>query len=390
MENCNHKQTYLQNIRALKSIDMTKRYFTLLTLTVVLAACGGGDKAAELQKLKKEKAALDQKITKLETELNSKDSSQVKMKSVTVANVEDTLFEHYIDVQGSVDARENVNASARSQGGVITAILVKEGQQVGKGQTLAQIDDQVMKASVAELKSSLELANIAFEKQDRLWAQKIGTEMQYLSAKNQKEGLERKLATLNSQIDMNRIVSPISGTVDAVIAKVGDIASPQMPSFRVVNSSNLKVVADVTESYAGKVKNGDQVVVVFPDINKEIRTRISFASKTIDPLSRTIKVEIPLSADPALRPNMIAQLRIVDYVSPNAVVIPVGVLQYSNGKPYVIVAQNNGGKLVAQRKDVELGRTYNNLAEVKSGLQAGQKIVTTGFQGLNDNDLIKL
>ncbi|WP_295127793.1 efflux RND transporter periplasmic adaptor subunit [uncultured Chitinophaga sp.] len=368
---------------------MTKRYFSLLMFTAILAACGGGeDKSAEkLQKLKKERAELDTEIAALEKK--TKDTSNVKQKTVTISVVKDTLFEHYIDVQGSVDARENVDVSAKSPG-VITNIYVKEGQQVSKGQTLAQIDDAVMRSNIAELKTQMELANIAFDKQQRLWNQKIGTEMQYLTAKNQKEGLEKRMATMNDQLALNRIVSPISGTVDAVIAKLGDQAAPGAPSFRVVNTSNLKVVANVAESYAGKVKTGDPVVIVLPDINKEIRTKISFASKVIDPLSRTIKVEIPLSADVNLRPNMIAQLKIVDYIAKQAVVVPVGVLQYSMGKPYVITAKTSNGKLVAERKDVELGHTYNDKAEIKSGLAAGDQIVTAGFQGLNNNDLIKL
>lgn len=369
---------------------MIKRYFSLLMFTAVLAACGGGEEKnpeKKLLKLKQDRAKLDKEIAELEKK--TKDTANVKQKTVTVATVQDTLFEHYIDVQGSIDARENVDVSAKSPG-VITNIYVREGQQVSKGQTLAQIDDQVMRSNIAEVKTQMDLANIAFEKQQRLWNQKIGTEMQYLTAKNQKESLERRLATLNDQLALNRIVSPISGTVDAVIAKLGDQAAPGAPSFRVVNTSNLKVVANVAESYAGKVKTGDPVVIVLPDIKKEIRTKIAFASKVIDPLSRTIKVEIPLSPDANLRPNMIAQLKIVDYVASNAVVVPVGVLQYSMGKPYVITAGNSNGKMIAQRKNVELGRTYNDKAEIKSGLQAGEKIVTTGFQGLNDNDLIKL
>jgi RND family efflux transporter MFP subunit len=158
----------------------------------------------------------------------------------------------------------------------------------------------------------------------------------------------------------------------------------------VVNVNNLKVTANVAEAYAGLLKTGDAVIISFPDINKEIRSNISFASRTIDPLSRTIKIEVPLKADNTLRPNMIAHIRIVDYIAKNAVVIPVNVIQYTSGKPYVIVAQNANGKMVAQRKTIELGRTYNDRAEIKNGLAEGDKIITTGFQGLNDDDLIKL
>jgi len=371
---------------------MTKRYFVVPFLALLLAACGGGDSskngAAKLEQLKQQKAKLETEIAALEKEVNKNDTS-AKVKTVSIANVEDTLFEHFIDVQGSVDARENVNVTSKVPG-IITAIYVKEGQFVKQGETLAQVDDQVLKAGMAELRTQLELVTTLYEKQKNLWSQKIGSEVQYLSAKNNKESLERKMATMQDQLSQTRIISPISGTVDAVIAKIGDAAQPGAPAFRVVNSNNLKVVANVAESYAGKIKTGDEVVVVFPDIQKEMRTRITFASRLIDPLSRTIKVEVALKPDAALRPNMIARIRIIDYVAKNAVVIPVNVIQYSMGKPYVIVAKESNGKQTAQRRDLEVGHTYNDMAEIKSGLQAGDKIITMGYQGLNDNDLIKL
>jgi membrane fusion protein, multidrug efflux system len=361
---------------------MLKRYLPAVLITAFLVACGGGSKD-NLESLKKQKAEIEAKIAKLEKE-NPKADTLKKKKTVILSPVQDTVFEHYIDIQGNVDARENVNVSARTPG-VIIGIYVKEGQSVSKGQTLAQVDDQILKANMAELRTQLDLANTLFQKQQNLWNQKIGSEVQYLNAKNQKESLERKMATLNDQAGQAKIISPINGTVDAVIAKLGDNAAPGAPAFRVVNNSNLRVVANVAEAFAGKVKTGDAVVLKFPDINKEVRTRIGFAARVIDPLSRTIKIEVPLSADPALRPNMIAQIKIIDYTAANAIVIPVNVIQYSLGKPYVIVEKNG----VAKRREVEMGNTYNDKAEIKGGLQVGENIVTTGYQGLNDNDLIK-
>lgn len=369
---------------------MNKRYlFIVPVLSVVIAACGGGgNKVQQLEKLKQERTALDTKIAALEKEVGKKDTV-ARMKDVTVSAVIDTVFEHYIDVQGSVDARENVNVSARAMG-VITAIYVREGQQVSKGQTLAQVDDQVLKANMAELHTQMDLANILFEKQKNLWNQKIGSEVQYLNAKNQKEALERKMATLQDQLSQTRIIAPIAGTVDAVIAKVGDNAAPGNPTFRVVNANNLKVTANVAEAYAGLLKTGDRVILSFPDINREIKTNIAFASRTIDPLSRTIKIEVPLKPDNAIRPNMIAHIKIVDYTASNAVVIPVNLIQYSSGKPFVMVAADKNGQLASLRRTIEVGRTYNDKAEIKDGLKAGDRIITTGYQGLNDNDLIKL
>lgn len=368
---------------------MSKIYRPALLIVMLMAACGSPSPEEQLAKLKKEEATLKQKIAKLEKETNKSDTAERKKKSVIVAAVQDTVFEHYIDVQGSIDARENVSVSAKMPG-IVTAIYVKEGQAVKKGQALAQVDDQILRANVAELRTQMDLANTLFLKQQNLWNQKIGSEVQYLNAKNQKESLERKMATLNDQLAQTRIVSPINGTVDAVIVKLGDNAAPGSPAFHVVNGSNLRVLANVAEAYASKVKTGDQVVLDFPDIDKNLRTKIGFASKVIDQTSRTIKVEVPLQNDPDLRPNMIARMKIIDYVAPNAIVIPVNIIQYSLGKPYVIIAQKQNGNMIAKRREIEMGRTYNDKAEIKGGLKAGEQIVTIGYQGLNDNDLIQL
>lgn len=368
---------------------MSKIYRPALLIVALMAACGNPSPEQQLAELKKEEATIKQKIAQLEKQVHKTDTTERKKKSVIVSVVQDTLFEHYIDVQGSIDARENVAVSAKMPG-IVTAIYVKEGQAVSKGQALAQVDDQILRSNAAELRTQIDLANILFLKQQNLWNQKIGSEVQYLNAKNQKETLERQMATLNDQISQAKIISPINGTVDAVIVKLGDNAAPGSPAFHVVNGSNLRVLANVAEAYASKVKTGDQVVLDFPDIDKNIRTKIGFASKVIDQTSRTIKVEVPLQNDPALRPNMIARLKIIDYVAPKAIVIPVNIIQYSLGKPYVIIAQQQNGKMVAKRREIEMGRTYNDKAEIKGGLQAGEQIVTIGYQGLNDNDLIQL
>jgi membrane fusion protein, multidrug efflux system len=368
---------------------MSKIYRPALLIFTLMAACSSPTPEARLAELKQQEATLKQEIAKLEKETQKTDTTARKKKSVIVSAVRDTVFEHYIDVQGSIDARENVSVSSKLPG-IVTAIYVKEGQHVSKGQTLAQVDDQILRANMAELRTQLDLSTTMFEKQQNLWNQKIGSEVQYLNAKNQKESLERKMSTLNDQMSQARIISPINGTVDAVIIKLGDNAAPGSPAFRVVNGSDLRVIANVAEAYASKIKTGDQVVLDFPDISKNIRTKIGFASKVIDPTSRTIKIEVPLQNDAELRPNMIARLKIIDYVAPKAIVIPVNIIQYSLGNPYVIVAQNQSGKMIAKRREIELGRTYNDKAEIKSGLQAGEQIVTIGYQGLNDNDLIQL
>lgn len=368
---------------------MSYKHSSALLFLLILVACGQPTAEEKLKQLKQKEADLKKEIAQLEKEVSKTDTAAKKMKSVVVTAVKDSVFEHYIDIQGAVDARENVNVSSKVPG-VITAIYVKEGQHVSKGQTLAQVDDQILRANVAELRTQLDLATTLYQKQQNLWKQQIGSEVQYLNAKNQKESLERKMATLNDQLSQAKIISPINGTVDAVISKLGDNAAPGAASFRVVNSANLRVLANVAEAYAGVVKTGDAVVVRFPDIDKELRTKIGFAAKAIDPVSRTIKIEVPMPNDAALRPNMIAQIKIIDYSTPHALVIPVNVIQYALGKSFVIVAEKSKDGLIAKRREVEVGRTYNDKAEIKGGLQVGDNVVTTGYQGLNDNDLIQL
>lgn len=361
----------------------------------LVTACGTSgsstDKQAQLEQLKSEKETIDEKIKSLEAEILAENPELARKKVYNVAI--DTIglqpFEHYIQVQGRIESEDNVTVSAESPG-IIRNILVKEGQRVRKGQTLAQIDNQVLKSSVAELKTALNLANTTYERQKNLWDQNIGTEFQFLQAKNNKERLEQQLNTLNEQIEMTKIKSPINGTVDAVIAKIGENTGPGVPSFRVVNLSDLSVKARITDSYSGMIKTGDEVIVSFPDIKKEIRSKVSFVSRVIDPDSRTFEIEINIPSLDQYRPNMVAVLKIVDYAAKEAVVIPINVVQEAEGEKYVFVAGEEKGKPVARHKPVEVGKTYNALAEVVSGLEAGEKLITTGYQNLTEGALIEV
>ncbi|HYH56685.1 MAG TPA: efflux RND transporter periplasmic adaptor subunit, partial [Anseongella sp.] len=289
-------------------------------MTFLATACGtSGDpenKQAQLEQLKKEREALDEKIKSLEAEVLAENPELVQKKvfNVAVDTVDLRPFEHYIQVQGRVESEDNIIVSAESPG-VIRNILVREGQRVSKGQVLAELDNKVLRSSIAELQTALNLANTTYERQKNLWDQNIGTEFQFLQAKNNKERLEQQLNTLNEQIDMTRIKSPINGTVDAVISKVGENAAPGSPSFRVVNFSDLSVNASITDSYAGMIKTGDEVIVSFPDIKTEIRSKVSFVSRVIDPDSRTFEIEVKIPSLDQYKPNMVAVLKIVDYAS---------------------------------------------------------------------------
>lgn len=349
----------------------------------LLAACSKPkDKKAELADLKKQRTELDAKIAKLEAEVGTKDS--VTTKDVTVFEVKKTAFNNYVEIQGKVDAEQNVQVNPEAQG-VVTRVYVSIGQNVSKGQVLAQIDDNVLRQSISQLQTQLDLATNLFNRQKNLWDQKIGTEVQYLNAKTQKEGLERQMNVLRSQQAMYKIKAPISGSVEQMDLKVGQAAAPGMTGIRIVNGNILKAKAQVAESYLGKISQGDDVKVIFPDIPDSLTTKVSFAAKVIDPASRSFNIEVKLPSNSKYRANMIAVLKVVDYKNPNAVVVPVSAIQNAENGQYVITVVD--GK--AKRTTVKTGRTIDGKTEILSGLNEGDKIVTTGIDDINEGDPVK-
>ena len=367
-----------------------KNQFTVMNKTIPFAlmllvgACAGKstDKNSELAKLKKERSELSSKISQLESEIGT--SSLSASKEVTVFAVTESSFKNYVEVQGVVDAEENVQVTPEAAG-VVTAVFANIGQAVKRGQVLAQIDDQVLNQNLAELQIQLQLANTLFARQKNLWDQKIGTEVQYLNARTQKEGAERRIATLRSQASMYKIKAPISGTIDAMDLKVGQAVMPGTSGIRVVNASNLKVKALVSESYAARVNQGDEVSIIFPDVPDTLNTKLSFAAKTIDPVTRSFNVEVKLPSKRVYRPNMLAVLKIVDYKNESALAIPVNSIQKAESGDYVFIAE--GGK--AKRVSIQTGKVSEGKAEIISGLKSGDKVITAGIQDLNDGDVVK-
>lgn len=372
-----------------KPINMKKVILSFVTICI-LVSCGSSDKQVQLDKLKKQRTEIDARIKTLETELAATGGNKEnkKTRSVLISSLNYQPFQHYIEVQGKVDGDENVSISAK-MGGAVSKILVKEGDNVTIGQVLAELDNQVALQGMEELKTALNFASTMYDKQKSLWDQKIGTEVQYLSAKNNKESLEKKLTTLQEQLEMMQLKSPINGTVDGIDIKIGQTIMPGMPAIRVVNLSNLKVKAEVAEAYSSKVKKGNDVLIYFPDMKKEIRSVIGYSAKVINNTTRTFMVESPLENSTEYHPNMIAILKIVDYKQDSSIVVPLNVIQNVGGSVYVYVAVNEGGKPVARKKEVAVGQIYNGNAEIISGLIKGDKLIVTGFQDLNDGELIK-
>ncbi len=359
-----------------------------LALIILMVACHQ-DKQAELVKMKKDRDALNEKIKTIEDELAKSDSSNLILGTrVAVTELKPSLFNHYIEVQGRVDGDENVNVSTQ-MGGIVNQIFVKEGDHVSKGQVLAKLDDKVLQKNLVELQTGYDFANSMYEKQKALWDQKIGSEVQYLTAKNNKEGLERRIATLKDQIAQMSITSPVDGNVEDIPLKVGQMMNPGLIAFRVVNFSTIKVMADIAEAYTSQVNNGDIVKVFFPDLKKEVVGKINFSSKFINPTNRTFSVTVRLAdVDPNLKANMIAVLKINDYQDKNALVVPINEVQTDKLGNYVLIAEKTGNRDIAKRIPIVCGVTYQGLTEIKSGLKTGDLVISDGYLDIENGQII--
>ena len=362
----------------------------IATIVAGCSATSSDDKKDQLAKLKTDQANIAKQIKKLEAEIARENPNEkvLKAKEVMTKTITPRSFNHYVQTQGIIESEENVQVSAKSAG-IVTQVFVREGEQVTKGQILAQIDNSLAIRGIDEIKASLELANTVYNRQKNLWDQKIGTEVQYLQAKNNKEGLERRLASLNEQNDMTRVKAPISGVVDAVDAKAGQNIAPGMPAFRVVNNSDLRLTANVSEAYVSKLKKGDKVIVTLPDLNKDIEAKVTFVGRNINQLSRTFAMEADLPSSPDLRPNMSAVIKVVYESYPSAITVPVNVVQDINGEKVVYVTEAKGDQTLARKRVVEVVGIFDDLAQLK-GVRAGEEIITTGFQGLSDGQNIKV
>ncbi|MFZ2907062.1 MAG: efflux RND transporter periplasmic adaptor subunit [Cyclobacteriaceae bacterium] len=377
----------------MKRSILTRSMFAILagSLLAACSATSSDDKTKQLEKLKTQQAEIAKQIEAIESELPADTTQSVNMKAkeVVITQVSVQSFNHYVQTQGLIEAEDNVMVGARTPG-VITNVHVREGQLVSKGQVLAQLDNTIVVRNIEGLKAQVELANSVFQRQKNLWDQKIGTEVQYLQAKANKENLEKQLASLEEQNDMTRIRAPFSGTVDEVMAKVGESASPQAPAFRIVNTSDLKLTAKVSEAYVTNIKVGNQAIVSIPELKKDLNARVTFVGRTIDPLSRTFGVEIKLSSYPELRPNMTGVVKVIYHTDSKAIVVPVNVVQSVNNEKIVYVAEVEGKNTVARKHVVEVIGVFDNQAQIKSGISAGDKVITFGYQGLSDGQAVKM
>lgn len=383
-----------------------------LVATVLIASCGGSkkddaaginDKKAALEKLKSEKAKNEAEIAKLQAELEKVDSATAnaaKIKLVGVAPVTTQDFKHYIDLQGKVDAENISYISPRMGPAQVKAVYVSQGQSVKKGQLLLRLDDAIMRQSVTAAKQQLEgiktqlgYAKNIYQRQQNLWKEGIGTEVQLITAKTNVTSLENQLSaagenikTMQEQLNTANVYSDVNGIADVVAIRVGETFSGMGatgPQIKIVNTSSLKVVVNVPENYLTRVRKGSPVVITIPDANKTINSSISLISQSIDPTQRGFIAEAKIPYDAVLKPSQSAVVKILDYAAANAIVIPVNVIQSDETGKYVFVlSKSSNGKTTAHRVVVTIGEVYGENVEIKAGLKAGDQLVTEGFQNL--------
>jgi len=371
------------------------RNFKLLLvggIFLTLAACSAKTddspeaKRQQLAKYKSERQELDEKIMKLENELDA--SKEFEYINIKTQNIEAQLFEHFIEVTGNVEADQEVNVSPEGSG-IIKEILVKEGQYVSRGTKLATLNTEMLDQNIEEAKIGLELARTTFERQKNLWDQKIGSEIQFLQAKTNKESLEKRLESLLAQKDMAQVKAPVDGTVDVIFQKKGEIAGPAMPFAKVVNISKIKVYGDIAETYLTKVNKQEDVFLEFPAINRQLTARIDQIGNYIDPNNRTFRVRINLNnPDGLIKPNMISKLKIRDYVSESAIVLPSLLVKHDFKGQYTFVVDNSRQEKRAKKVYIETGVSNNNVTEITAGIEPGMLIISEGFDQVIDGTLV--
>jgi RND family efflux transporter MFP subunit len=382
-------------------MTIMKHILVILLTGILLASCGSAkkddagdlsDKKAKLQKLKNEQKDLAAEITALEATIAKADPSAVtaNAKLVTVMSLSNQDFNHFIELQGRIEAENIAYVTPRGGPGQVRAIYVKKGDAVRKGQLLLKLDDALVRSQISQVQSQLTYARDLYNRQQNLWKEGIGTEVQVLTARNNVTALERQISTLREQQSFSNVYAEISGIADDVNIKLGETFSGSpMQGIRIVNTGSLKISANIPENYVTRVKRGTPVEIVVPDVNNRvINSTISLISQTIDPNTRGFIAEAKVPYDGSLKPNQVAQMKILDYSAKNVVAVPVNVVQTDEKGKYVYIMEKEGDKMVARKKAVIIGESYGNAIEIKSGLTGGEQLITEGFQNLYEGQVV--
>ena len=372
-----------------------KKLFILTAATLLLISCGSSDKNQTIEALIKSKnvTALQEKKVALQAEMAKIEeglaSLNVKIEEALVATavVKDTVFNHYLDIQGNVDTKENILVQPEYSG-TLTSLTVKAGQRVGKGQILGRVDDAGMSQQLASMENQYALAKTTYERQKNLWDKKIGSEIQFLQAQTQMVSAQKSVAQMRAQIAKTVIRAPFSGTIDEVFVEKGQVVAPSPKGLmRIVNLGNMFVSTSVPETYIGKLKVGTEVDVYLTSLGKTYKGKVRQVGNFINPDNRSFGIEVSVpNPDNLLRPNQVAKLKITDYVSKNAIVVPTNVIQEDgeHNKFVYTVIDSNGKTGKAKKVLVKVGQSSDNVTEILSGLAADDVVVTEGANTISD------
>ena len=394
----------------------TIKLTAFISLMLLSASCGSSkkekdsvvtEKKVQLEKLKSDRTTIEEKIKALEADIARLDTGAAKtekVKLVSVIPVTAQNFQHFIDLQGKIDAENISYISPRGMGGQVRQVFVKKGDNVRKGQLLLKLDDAVarqnvvaMRQSMGTVKTQLDLARSVYQRQKNLWNQNIGTEVQLLNAETNVKSLENQLKTMQEnvkiaqeQLNLSNVYSDVSGVAEEVNIHVGETFTGAPASgIKIVNTSSLKVVTDIPENYLSRVKRGTPVQVVVADINRSYPSTISLISQSVSSTSRGFTAEARIPYDVSLKPGQAAVVKILDYSNANGIVIPVNLVQSDETSKYVYVLEKqSNGKTVARKKKVVIGEVYGDNVEIKSGLTAGEQLISEGYQSLYEGQSI--
>lgn len=372
------------------NLDMKK--VVLIATSLLLIACGEKStddliKDKNLTELKNRKAAIQLELEKIDAALLNGNKAPESEALVSVLTIKDTVFNHYLEIQGNVNTKENILVQPEF-GGTLTALNVKAGQRVSKGQILGKVDDAGMSQQLASIENQYALAKTTFERQKNLWDKKIGSEIQFLQAQAQMISAQKSVAQMRAQVAKTVIRAPFSGTIDEVFVERGQVVAPSPQGLmRIVNLSNMYVSTTVPETYIGKLKVGTVVDVFLSSLGKTYKGKVRQVANFINPSNRSFGIEVSVpNPDNLLRPNQVAKLKIIDYTVTNAIIVPTNVVQEDGEhNKFVFIATNISGKKgVAKKVLVKVGKSSDNVTEILSGLTANDVIVTEGANNIAD------
>lgn len=380
--------------------------FHIITL-VVLSSCGGNQKNSteaviergDLKQLREKRSQLVSQTDALTKEISLIDAAIGKLDNhhkialITTITAKDTVFNHFLELQADVQTKENIILNSE-YGGTLQQVYVTEGQSVSAGQTLAKVDDGGLSQQLAQLEIQANLAQTTFERQQNLWNQKIGSEIQYLQAKSNYEAQAKAVSQMKSQLAKTTIKAPFSGTIEEILTEKGSIVAPGTPIMRVVSLNNMYLEAEVPEKYINTIKNGCDVIVDFPTLGESLKTKISQTSNYINPTNRsfTVQIKVP-NAKKNIKPNLSAKIQINDYINPKVITVPTSIIsENAEGEQYVYIADKitKENTAIAKKIIVTTGNSQNGEIEILSGLQDGQAIIKEGARSVKNDQKVSI